>query len=70
MAKVVRMGGEDVRSTVRTIPSLLQREETAAQIVALMQARIDRPGPEEMQRILESASQQLIGLQLPDVLPS
>ena len=34
MAKVLRMGGEGEVSAVRTIPTVLQREETAAQIVA------------------------------------
>ena len=70
MAKVLGIGGDETQSTVRTIPTLLQREETAAQIVALMQSRFDRPGPEEMQRILETASQQVVSLrQLPSSLP-
>jgi hypothetical protein len=64
MAKVLNMVGETNESAIRTIPSVLQREETAAQIVSLMQARFDRPGPEEMKQILEAASQQVIGLQL------
>lgn len=70
MAKVLRMGGEGEVSAVRTIPTVLQREETAAQIVALMQSRFDRPGPEEMRQILQSADQQITGLQLPGALPS
>ena len=62
MAKMLSMGTESETSQVRTIPTLLQREETAAQIVALMQARVDRPGPEEMRLILEAAGQQLTTL--------
>ncbi len=65
MAEVIRMGGESKGTNIRTIPDVLQREETAAQIVALMMARIDRPGPEEMRRILNSADQQITGLQIP-----
>jgi hypothetical protein len=49
---------------VRTIPTLLQREETAARIVALMMALFDRPGPIEMKQILETAEQQITALQL------
>ena len=72
MAMVVNIGGaEPEPPSVRTIPVLLQREETAAQIVALMCARIDRPGAEEMRQILEAASQQVTGLRhLPGVLLS
>jgi hypothetical protein len=71
MAKVLNMGTDSVASPVRTIPHLLQREETAAQIVALMLSRFDRPGPEEMNQILESARQQITGLrQLPGALLS
>lgn len=64
MAKVLNMGHEEDGMKVRTIPSILQREETAAQIVALMQSRFDRPGPEEMKQILQAAEQQITGLQL------
>ena len=64
MAKVLSMGAEDSAPTVRTIPNFLQREETAAQIVALMQSRFDRPGPEEMQEILKCAGQQITALLL------
>jgi len=64
MAKMLNMGGESDELRVRTIPALLQREETAAQIVALMQSRFDRPGPEEMKQILKAAEQQITGLQL------
>ena len=64
MAKVLTMGGEAEQPSVRVVPNLLQREETAAQIVALMQSRFDRPGPEEMKQILKAAEEQVIGLQL------
>lgn len=64
MAKVLNMGGESELPALRTIPTLLQREETAAQIVALMQSRFDRPGPDEMRQILQAAEQQITGLQL------
>jgi hypothetical protein len=64
MAKVLNMGNsENGAMQVRKIPALLQREETAAQVVALMQSRFDRPGPEEMKQILKAAEQQIIGLQ-------
>ncbi len=63
MATVIKLGvGNQLEA--KKIPALLQRDETAAQIVALMQSRFDRPGPEEMQRILEAAGQQVIGLRL------
>jgi len=64
MAKVLNMTGGDSASAIRSIPYLLQREETAAQIVALMQSRFDRPGPEEMKQILKAAEEQITGLQL------
>lgn len=64
MAKLLNMGSEQAGLGVRSIPQFLQREETAAQIVALMQSRFDRPGPEEMKQILKAAEQQIIGLQL------
>lgn len=64
MAKMLNMGGGDKSPAVRTIPHLLQREEAAAQVVAIMQARIDRPGPEEMQQILHAASEQIVSLKL------
>lgn len=63
MAKVLTIGPEQPLSTERILPLFLQREETAAQIVALMQSRFDRPGPEEMLQILECAEQQIIGSQ-------
>jgi hypothetical protein len=64
MAKMLNMGSGEATSATRTIPHLLQREETAAQIVALMRSRFDRPGPDEMKQILNAAEQQIIGLQL------
>jgi len=64
MAKILNMADEDNTTAMRSIPSVLQREETAAQIVALMQSRFDRPGPEEMKQILKAAEQQVTGLQL------
>jgi hypothetical protein len=65
MAKVLNMrDGEGRGSEMRTIPTVLQREETAAQIVAVMQSRFDRPGPEEMREILKAADQQITALQL------
>jgi len=45
------------------LPPFLQREETAAQIVALMQAKFSRPGPQEMMEILKCAEQQITALQ-------
>jgi hypothetical protein len=44
------------------LPPFLQREETAAQIVALMQAKFTRPGPQEMRKILKCAEQQITTL--------
>jgi len=44
------------------MPLFLRREEIAAQIVALMQAKFTRPGPDEMLQILKCAEQQIIGL--------
>lgn len=59
---MLSMGEESEALQVRTIPTFLQREETAAQIVALMQSRFDRPGPEEMQEILKCACEQITAL--------
>lgn len=64
MLKLIAIGGEKDMSGTRTIPGFLQREETAAQVVSLMMARFDRPGPEEMRQILTCAEQQITGLQL------
>jgi hypothetical protein len=64
MAKMLNMGGQESTPQVRTIPDFLQREETAAQVIALIQARFDRPGPDEMKQILLAAEQQITGLQL------
>ena len=63
MAKVLSIGPEEPASTERRIPHFLQREETAAQIVALMQSRFDRPGPDEMLQILKCAEEQVTGSQ-------
>lgn len=52
MSKVIQIAGNVETQTIRSIPNFLQQEETAAQIVALMQARFDRLGPEELQEIL------------------
>jgi hypothetical protein len=41
------------------LPRFLQREETAAQIVALMQAKYTRPGLQEMLTILRCAEHQI-----------
>jgi hypothetical protein len=63
MSKVIEMeAGEPERPLA--LPSFLQREETAAQIVALMQAKFSRPGPQEMKEILKCAEQQITALQL------
>jgi hypothetical protein len=62
MADVFEMGGKKEAATP-SLPTFLQREETAAQIVALMQAKFSRPGPQEMKEILRCAEQQITGLQ-------
>lgn len=65
MAKIIEMGGSssNQQSDPPALPAFLQREEIAAQIVALMQAKFSRPGPEEMKEILRCAEQQITGLQ-------
>lgn len=64
MSNVVKMpGGEQNPQTTIAMPLFLQREETAAQIVALMQAKFSRPGPDEMREILKCAELQTSGLQ-------
>ena len=63
MAEIVEMGPKKEAGAVN-LPSFLQREETAAQIVALMQAKFSRPGPQEMKEILKCAEQQITALQL------
>jgi hypothetical protein len=45
------------------LPPFLQKEETAAQIVALMQAKFSRPKPQDMLEILKCAEMQITGLQ-------
>jgi hypothetical protein len=70
MAKLIRFGGEPEAKISVTLPPFLQREEIAAQIVALMQAKFTRPGPEEMLEILKCAEQQVTALQLQPSLPS
>lgn len=62
MTKLLNMETGDDGMKARMIPACLQREETAAQIVAIMQSRFDRPGPEEMKQILKAAEQQIIAL--------
>jgi len=62
--KLIEMNGsKNQESQPVAMPSFLQREETAAQIVALMQAKFTRPGPDEMMEILKCAQQQIISLQ-------
>jgi hypothetical protein len=63
MADVITMcgSGEEEQAHV-CLPPFLQREETAAQIVALIQAKFTQPGPEEMLEILKCAELQVIGL--------
>jgi len=72
MAKVIEMGGSssDEQFGIPPLPDFLQREEIAAQIVALMRAKFNRPGPEEMKEILRCAEQQVTALQLQLSLPS
>ena len=71
MAKIIEMGAANEQPiTAPPLPDFLQREEIAAQIVALMQAKFNRPGPEEMKEILRCAEQQITGLQLQLSLPS
>jgi hypothetical protein len=56
-------GSGDQESQPAALPLFLQREETAAQIVALMQAKFSRPGPDEMRQILRCAEQQITAQQ-------
>lgn len=73
MAKIVGMDGQEEPRQINTtvmLPAFLQREEIAAQIVALMQAKFNRPGPEEMKEILKCAEQQVTALQLQPSPPS
>lgn len=62
MADVIKMRDPELHEV--HLPAFLQREETAAQIVALMQAKFSRPGPDEMREILKCAEQQVTALQL------
>ena len=59
MATLLTMSNQPVAVTM---PDFLVREETAAQIVAMMQAKFTRPGPQEMLQILRCAEQQVKGL--------
>lgn len=63
MADVITMrSAESEERPPTSLPAFLKREETAAQIVALMQAKFVRPGPEEMLQILKCAELQVAGL--------
>ena len=63
MADVISMrGANQGEAKCLTLPPFLQKEETAAQIVALMQARFSRPEPQEMLQILKCAEEQVTGL--------
>ncbi len=64
MAELIRMRESDEDQAPLCLPPFLQREETAAQIVALMQARFTRPGPDEMRQIIKCVEQQITALQL------
>lgn len=64
MAEIVQLQRPNkVENRSFTLPHFLQKEETAAQIVALMQAKFSRPKPQEMLEILKCAEMQIIGLQ-------
>lgn len=60
MSKVIQFGGETKTSGAE----LIQREQIAAQVVAVMQAHFSRPGPEEMKQILQCAEGQVTALEL------
>ena len=64
MAHIIRFGGDGQtgEQCAPNLPLFLQREETAAQIVAFMQAKFTRPGPDEMLEILRCAEQQITAL--------
>jgi len=59
MAKVISFGNNPSPRSL----GVLEREQLAAQIVAIMQAHFTRPGPEEMKEILHSAVEQVTALQ-------
>jgi hypothetical protein len=63
MADVIQMHGSTKgKEKAFALSAFLQKEETAAQIVALMQARFSRPKPQEMLEILKCAERQVTGL--------
>jgi hypothetical protein len=59
MAKIINFGNSPAPQGL----GVLEREQLAAQIVAIMQAHFTRPGPEEMKEILHSATEQVTALQ-------
>jgi hypothetical protein len=61
MSDLLKMPGSEPASI--SLPYLLYLEEVAAQIVALMQAKFNRPGPDEMRKILKCAEQQISALE-------
>jgi hypothetical protein len=62
-AEVISMrGSTQAEDRACALPLFLKKEETAAQIVALMQARFSRPEPQEMLEILKCAEMQVTGL--------
>lgn len=59
MGKLVTLEGQPVRESLGAI----EREQLAAQVVAVMQAHFTRPGPEQMKQVLNSAVDQVTALQ-------
>ncbi len=61
MAKLIDFSGSSSQPNHGI--GLMEREQLAAQIVAIMQAHFTRPGPEEMKEVLRSATEQVNALQ-------
>jgi hypothetical protein len=52
MAKIMEIRKSQNHNVIPIVPECREMEETAAQIVALMQARFSKPTPKEMLKIL------------------
>jgi hypothetical protein len=62
MAKIFQIRQTQQPAT-RILPKCWEREETAAQLVAIMQAKFSHPSSQEMLEILRCTEQQISSMQ-------
>jgi hypothetical protein len=66
MGKILGMGPGQANDAF----GVIEREQLAAQVIAIMQAHFRRPGPQEMNQVLVTAQKQLEAMRLAGALPS